>query len=313
MLRRVLALAVAAMIAAFPASASDMREISGEIMVIERMALPDDTVFLLDLSDAQDQTVASSRSVTEGSQSPFAFQIEAPADTLLVLRAGLRAGEDMIWLTEPQGIEPGSDPLDLGTIRALRTPLMGYASLLSCGNQLIEIGFLPEEVRLRLNEQIITLQAQPAASGALFVAADNPATSVHMKDDSAIVRIDGAELTECTLIRPDADITAGVWNISAIGETPTLFPSRTELVFYPDGRISASVGCNRMIGGFRRHGGILSFGRMASTMMACPNGLEGQERNFIEALTSVDGYRLDPEAGRLTLTTGGVTVIQARK
>jgi heat shock protein HslJ len=190
---------------------------------------------------------------------------------------------------------------------------MGYASLLSCGNQLIEIGFLPEEVRLRFNEQLITLQAQPAASGAYYVASDNPATSIHMKGDSAILRIDGAELSECTLIRPDADITQGVWNISAFGETPALFPSRTELVFYPDGRISASVGCNRMIGGYRRHGGILSFGHMASTLMACPDGLAEQERSFIAALTMVDGYRLDPEGGRLTLLANGAPVIQARK
>lgn len=313
MLRRLLALAVSIMIGAVPVSASETREITGEIMVLERMALPDETVILLDLSDAQDQMIVHSRDVTDGRQSPFPFRIEAPADTLLVLRAGLRAGEDMIWLTEPQGIAPGSDPVNLGTIRALRTPLMGFASLLSCGNQLIEIGFLPEEVRLRLNEQVITLQAQPAASGAIYVAADNPATSIHLKDNSAVVRIDGAELSECTLIRPDADITQGVWNISAIGETPTLFPSRTELVFYPDGRISASVGCNRMIGSFRRHGGFLSFGRMASTMMACPNGLDEQERKFKEALTRVDGYRLDPETGRLTLFAAGVPVIQARK
>lgn len=313
MLRRTLALALALMMGALPVTASETREISGEIMVFERMALPEDTVILIDVSNANDESVASLRDITGGAQSPFPFTIEAPADELLVLRAGLRAGDEMFWLTEPRGIAPGTEPVILGAIRAQRTPLMGYASLLSCGNQLIEIGFLPEEVRLRFNEQLIELQIQPSASGTYYVAADNPATSIHIKGDSAILRIDGAELSECTLIRPDADITQGVWNISAFGETPALFPSRTELVFYPDGRISATVGCNRMIGGYRRHGGILSIGQMATTLMACPDGLAEQEQSFIGALTKVDGYRLDPEGGRLTLLANGAPVIQARK
>lgn len=312
-MRHLFALALALSTSAMPLAASEMREIFGEVMLLERMALPDDTVFMLDITDARDQSVASSRRQTTGTQSPFAFQVEAPADALLVLRAGLRMGDDSIWLSEPVGIEPDSEPLDLGTIRALRTPRMGFASLLSCGNTLIEIGFLPDEVRLRLNEQVITMQTEPAASGAHFVAADNPSSSIHLKETSAIVRIDGAELSECTLTRPEADLTQGVWNISAINDKPTQFPSRTELVFYPDGRMSATVGCNRMIGGFRRHGGMLSIGRVASTMMACPEGLDTQERNFAQALERVDGYRLDTDAGRLTLMAGGKAVIQARK
>ncbi len=311
--RILLSLVLVLMTGTLPAAASGMREISGEIMVMERMALPEDSVILVDLSDERDQMVAASRSPTEGRQSPFGFRIEAPADKRLVLRVGLRGDDEMIWLSEPLGIAPDTGPLELGVIRALRMPRMGFAALLSCGNQLIEIGYLPEEVRLRLNEQVITMQAQPVASGELYVAADNPATSIYLKGDGAIIRIDGAELSECGLIRTGADLTQGVWNISAIDDKPTLFPSRTELVFYPDGRMTASVGCNRMIGGYRRHGGILSIGRVASTMMACPEGLDAQERSFAAVLQMVDGYRLDPAAGRLTLTAGGRSLVQARK
>ncbi len=289
------------------------REISGQISVLERMALPDDTMILVDLVDADDRVVASARRATEGQQSPFDFALTGPAESLLVLRVGLRGMEDGFWLSEPLGIAPGTGDMDVGSLRAIRTPLMGFASLLACGDQYIEIGFLPDEVRLRLNEQLITMQSRPAASGAYFEAPDNPATSVHLKEDSAILRIDGAELSECRLIRPEIDITQGVWNISAIGDSPTVFPSRTELVFYPDGRVTASVGCNRMVGNYRRHGGVLTFGRIASTMMGCPDEVAAQERRFAEALVRIDGYRLDPENRRLRLTAAGETVLQARK
>ncbi|MCC5960866.1 MAG: META domain-containing protein [Rhodobacteraceae bacterium] len=289
------------------------RPISGEVMLLERMALPDDAMLIVDISDASDTSLGALRQPTDGAQSPFAFEIDAPADQSLVLRAGLRIVDDVVWLTEPVAIDPGTDALDLGAIRALRTPPMGFASLLACGTQLVELGFLPEDVRVRFNEQVITMTPSVAASGALFTAPDTPSTSIHMKGDSALLRIDGAELAECVLMRPELDITEGVWNITAIGEKAAVFPSRTELVFYSDGRMSASVGCNRLIGGYRRHGGILSFGRIASTRMTCPDGMMDQERQFMAMMHRVDGYRVSSDGGRLTLLAGGQPVISARR
>lgn len=298
---------------AISAAATETRSVSGQITVLERMALPDDTVLLLDIGSAQDETLAQTRALTSGGQTPFLFEIEAPVDVPLVLRVGLRAVDDILWLSEPVSIAAGSVPVDLGPLRAARIPPMGFAAVLSCGNQLVEIGFMPESVRIRLNEQVVTLQPEVAASGALYVDPENPATSIHMRGTSALLRIDGSELSECSLIRTEADITQGVWNISSIEDRATLFPSRTELVFYPDGRMSASVGCNRLIGGYRRHGGILSFGRLASTRMACSDGVGEQERHFNEILPKVDQFVLDAEGGRLTLYAAGSPVLRARR
>lgn len=295
------------------ASEDQTRVLTGQVAVLERLALPDDAMLLVDLSTADDVPVKGLRSVTEGAQSPFEFTLEAPSEVPLVLRVGLRAMEERFWLSEPVMIAAGETEVDLGVLRAPRIPAMGLTGLLACGTQLVEIGFLPDTVRIRLNEQAITLQQQVAASGVLYIDPDNPATSLHMKGESGVLRIDGAELTECTLSRPEEDITFGVWNISALEDTPALFPSRTELVFYPDGRMVASVGCNRLIGGYRRHGGILVVERLASTRMSCPEGLGEQEVKFNAILPKVDGYILDKDAGRLTLTSGGQSVLRARR
>lgn len=314
MLRSVTALIGLALgLAAASASEADMRILSGQIVVLERMLLPGDTMLIVDVSSESDAPVTGQRRQTGDAQSPFIFEIEAPVDQALVFRAGVRGMDDVLWLSEPLAITPGHTPVDLGPLRAPRIPPMGNAGLLSCGNQLVELGFMPDSLRLRLNEQVITMRPELGSSGEHFVDPDNPATSLQMREDAGLLRIDGAELSECTLIRPDADITQGVWNISAIEDTPSVFPSRTELVFYPDGRLSASVGCNRLIGGYRRHGGIMTFERLASTMMACPEGLQAQEQRFHAILPRVDGYRLDAESGRLLLTSGGQAVLRARR
>ena len=295
------------------AAAQDGRMVSGQVMVLERMALPDDTVLFVDASDGQDLPRASLRLRSAGAQSPFAFALQVPAETALILRAGLRTGDDVVWLTEPQILAPGAEDVVLPDLRALQVQPMGHATLLQCGTQLAELGFLPDEVRLRFNEQVLVLASQPAGPGALYVARDNPATSLHLAGASATLTVDGAQLSECSVSAPAVELSAGVWNISAIDEKPTIFPSRTELVFFPDGRVSATVGCNRFIGGYRRHGSFLSFGRIASTRMGCAEGLDAQEAAFSAALGRVDGFSLGTDATRLTLTAAGQPVLQARR
>lgn len=300
-------------LAALPALSQETRQIAGEVMLLERIALPFGTSFIVDLVDADDTRIAESRDSVGDTQSPFAFALDAPTDRPLILRAGLRVPGGQFWLTEPHAITPGPEDITLPPLRAIATPPMGFASLLECGGQYVEIGFLPEEMRLRFNEQVLTLVPRPAASGAYYEQADNPATSAHLKDNSAILRIDGAELAECRFIAASEELANGVWNLTQIDGSAALFPSRTELVFFSDGRISATVGCNRLIGGFQRHGGILTFGRLASTMMACSEQTMAQEMRFARALERVDGFRLSPETGRLTLTAGGEPLIDARR
>ena len=318
-MRRFLLLSLAGFFLFTPAFAQDtptvqaLRPIAGSVLVLERMALPEATVLIVDVTNAEDGALVSQRLATDGAQSPFAFALDVPADTALILRAGLRAGDDMVWMTEPRLIEAAQTPLDLGEMRAQRIPVMGFASLLVCGTQMVEIGFLPDEVRLRLNEQVLTLRAEMTATEGTYVAVDNPATSLQLTGTRGVLVVDGSTLAECTLVRPELDITAGVWNISVIGEKPAIFPSRTELVFFPDGRVSASVGCNRFIGGYRRHGGFLSVGRVASTRMGCPDGLGEQEALFSTVLAQVDGYSLSSDGTRLTLTAGGAPILQARR
>ena len=65
------------------------------------------------------------------------------------------------------------------------------------------------------------------------------------------------------------------------------------LVLHPaDGRVTGFGGCNRLTGGYQHDGDRLSFGRVAATMMACPDGME-QEHALLMALERVQTYRID--------------------
>ena len=71
-------------------------------------------------------------------------------------------------------------------------------------------------------------------------------------------------------------------------------------------RASGSGGCNRIMGGYELKGDKLTFARMASTMMACPDGME-TEQKFLKALGQVTRWKI---AGRqLELMDGSGKVV----
>lgn len=63
------------------------------------------------------------------------------------------------------------------------------------------------------------------------------------------------------------------------------------LVFHEDGRLAGSDGCNRIIGSFEEQTGTLAFSGLATTRMACPEGM-AQAQRFMEALRAVHDYRI---------------------
>ena len=65
-------------------------------------------------------------------------------------------------------------------------------------------------------------------------------------------------------------------------------------------------GCNRIIGSIELDGDRLRFGRMASTRMSCPDGMD-QENRLIETLKHVACYRI--RGSHLELLDAAGTVI----
>ncbi len=93
-----------------------------------------------------------------------------------------------------------------------------------------------------------------------------------------------------------SDLEGTYWKLTRLGETAVLAgPDEREAFLTLDGgqgRMSASAGCNRLMGSYERNGKALSFGTIAGTKMACPGPLMEREREFTAALARVRGWRL---------------------
>ncbi len=101
----------------------------------------------------------------------------------------------------------------------------------------------------------------------------------------------------CERNRVDWPLANTNWKIAILkGETLTPVEGKREasLILHaaPQRSASATVGCNRMAGGFETRGATLTFGRFASTMMACPSPLDQREQALAGVIADTRFYAI---------------------
>jgi copper homeostasis protein (lipoprotein) len=87
------------------------------------------------------------------------------------------------------------------------------------------------------------------------------------------------------------------WKLTYLGDVPAeQFKDQRDvhILLQKDDRVTGSDGCNLLNGGFTLEGDRLAFSRIATTMMACPQGAE-QEQRFHRALANTARYRIVTE------------------
>ncbi len=72
-------------------------------------------------------------------------------------------------------------------------------------------------------------------------------------------------------------------------------------IVFTDSSISAFAGCNRIFGQYNLKGSSLSFSKLGSTRMACEEAKMKLERNFIDTLTKIQGFKLSKDGKTLNL------------
>lgn len=123
--------------------------------------------------------------------------------------------------------------------------------------------------------------------------------------------------TSCSTRTIDLGGLSGKWNVISVngnavtpgadGQGPTM---SFDVV---NGRAVATTGCNRLMCGFNKDlpAGNLTFSRVASTMMACPDmSTEDAMKRALENTTGYVGLR---KANEVALTCGGKRVMVLRK
>lgn len=114
---------------AFPAWADGdepMLKITGELTYLQRIALPDDAVAIVELKPAHApdgaSVTAETRIALEGRQVPVAFALNVPRAhldpaTAYALRGGILVESRMRWLSDPVAVNTRAAAHDIGTLR----------------------------------------------------------------------------------------------------------------------------------------------------------------------------------------------------
>jgi copper homeostasis protein (lipoprotein) len=107
-----------------------------------------------------------------------------------------------------------------------------------------------------------------------------------------------------------SELENNYWKLISLGDRPApVLEGRREphLVFHSeDGRVTGTGGCNQLNGGYEIDGDSISFGRMASTMMACADGKDA-DRALLAALETAETFR--KTAHHLELVDGEGNVV----
>jgi heat shock protein HslJ len=116
--------------------------------------------------------------------------------------------------------------------------------------------------------------------------------------------------TEKSMPAGQTDLINTEWVVEDIAGRGIIDNSHVTLLFAPDGRLSGSASCNRLIATYTTDGAKLEISKAGLTMMACPPALMEQERRFVDALGAVTRYQVD-ETGALVLSMSDGKTIKA--
>jgi heat shock protein HslJ len=195
-MRHLIALLVA--ILPIAALAQGSRSITGQVTYLDRMALPDDAVLLVEVLGTDGRLIADARLPTNGQQVPLPFAVDLREQTDVILRAGIMLGLDLVWIGEPV-MAVGDDSFDL---MLRRYQPIGFTAIFRCGDLMVRTGFAGDRLVIDTGAARLVLDPVSAASGARYEAAESD-TSFWSKGDTAAFVLNGAALPECNIALPE--------------------------------------------------------------------------------------------------------------
>lgn len=99
-----------------------------------------------------------------------------------------------------------------------------------------------------------------------------------------------------------------VQEMSVDGTMTAPIPESPPSAVFEEGAVSGTSGCNSYNGSYEANDGSLTFGPLATTLMACTPELMAQETVYFELLGQVDSYEV--RGDELTLSNGDTVLIR---
>jgi heat shock protein HslJ/membrane-bound inhibitor of C-type lysozyme len=123
--------------------------------------------------------------------------------------------------------------------------------------------------------------------------------------------VDGREYRGCGG-EPVELLVGDEWTVTSLAGQPPVAGSRVTLRFDGDGRVGGRASCNVFRGHYTLSGESLTVSEAATTMMACAQPVNEQERRFLDLLEQVRAFGIEPD-GALVLRTADDREIRARR
>ena len=98
----------------------------------------------------------------------------------------------------------------------------------------------------------------------------------------------GLILSACAANGPTDTLAGTFWKLVSYGkaenQTPAAPGIEKSLDFGSDGKVKGNVGCNQFSGNYELKNGKIDFGKLVSTLMACPEPQMTQERMVFQVM-----------------------------
>ncbi len=194
------------------ASINDEVVLSGEVFYPERVALPDDSILLVEVrSDPSPNAtlLADERERLEGRQVPIPFRLRVGTEQLAtatnpILRTAITSRSGGIRVTEAISLGPDlSTDTDLGMHRLLAITQVSFGTAFRCGPHSVVVSQLGRQQRMVIDaEEVFDLEPLVAASGARFSGRDGDGTEFWNKGDQATITVRGRTFPPCQRVKP---------------------------------------------------------------------------------------------------------------
>jgi heat shock protein HslJ len=128
-----------------------------------------------------------------------------------------------------------------------------------------------------------------------FVTALVMLSTLHLTPQAQSYEFEPVHVPAASLFADSMPLEGTEWRLARLGDVPITSASPQREAYFSlaadTHRVSGSGGCNRLMGSYQLDGDALTFGQMATTMMACPSGMD-TERTFLNTLSSVRKWKI---------------------
>jgi heat shock protein HslJ len=114
-------------------------------------------------------------------------------------------------------------------------------------------------------------------------------------------------LAACSVSASSQNLTGSIWLLSELNGQAPITGTAITSEFDDDGRVGGSSGCNNYSTTYEVNGDQITFGEsMASTMMACPEPIMEQERDYLQVLANTTTFEIMDDELILEDSSGNV-------